>query len=143
MPRIVDGDNLLGTWPGRTRSDEEKRALVREVDRLVRSERRRVVVAFDGSPPAGLAFGPDVLFSGRGRSADAAILAFLRGEADPRGWVLVTGDRSLADRARWLGASVEPPTSFRERLTRPRDDGKPAAPGDVSYWLEVFGSDEE
>lgn len=143
MPRIVDGDNVLGSWPGRSRSDEDKRALVREVDRLVGSERRRVVVAFDGSPPAGLDFGPDVLFSGRGRSADAEILAFLRAEADPRGWVLVTGDRSLADRARWLGATIEPPVTFRERLIRPQRDEKPAPPGDVSYWLDVFGSDED
>ena len=143
MPRIVDGDNVLGTWPGRSRSDEEKRALVREVDRLIRREGKRIVVAFDGAPPSGLAFGPDVLFSGPGRSADAAILSLLREERDPRGWVLVTADRALADRARWLGAAVESPAAFRGRLLASGDGDKPAEGGDVRYWLEVFGGDED
>lgn len=143
MPRIVDGDNLLGSWPGRSRAEEEKRALARQIDRLVRREGKRIVVAFDGASPSGLELGPDVVYSGGGRSADAAILALLRAERDPRGWVLVTGDRALADRARWLGASVESPAAFRARLETVEGEEKPGTAVDVAYWLEVFGPAED
>ena len=116
MPRVIDGDNLLGTWPGRSRSDADKRALVRQVDLLMRREMRRAVVVFDGSPPPGVSYGRDVLFSGKGRKADAVILELLRGESDTKGWTVVTNDRSLADQCRFLGAHVEAARVFRERL---------------------------
>src|SRR5260370_1433467 len=116
MPRVIDGDNLLGTWPGRSRSDADKRALVREVDRLMRRERRRVVVVFDGSPPPGVSYGPDVRYAGQGRTADALILELLRHESDRSGWTVVTNDRSLADQCRFVGAKVEAVRAFRERL---------------------------
>jgi hypothetical protein len=142
MPRVIDGDNLLGTWPGRTRSDAEKRALVREVDGLMRRERRRVVVVFDGTPPPGVSYGPDVVFSGQGRKADAVILELLRREADPRGWTVVTNDRSLGDQCRFVGAKVEAGRVFRERLQRDAAGEKPEASGDIDYWLDQFGGDD-
>jgi len=142
MPRVIDGDNLLGTWPGRRRSDEEKRALVREVDGLMRREKRRLVVVFDGSPPPGVSYGADVIFSGQGRKADAVILELLRRERDPRGWTVVTNDRSLADQCRFVGARVEPVRAFRERLARDAAAEKPEAAGDIDYWLDQFGGDD-
>jgi YacP-like NYN domain len=143
MPRVIDGDNLLGTWPGRRRSDAEKRALVREIDVLRRQDKRRVVVVFDGSPPPGVSYGADVLFSGAGRKADAVILELLRRESDPRGWTVVTNDRSLADQCRFMGASIEPVKSFRGRLAPDKAAEKPADAGDVDYWLEQFGAEDE
>jgi predicted RNA-binding protein with PIN domain len=143
VPRVIDGDNLLGTWPGRSRSDADKRALSREVDVVRREDKRRVVLVFDGVAPPGVSYGADVLFSGAGRTADAVILELLRHEPDKRGWTVVTGDRSLADQCRWLGASVEAPRAFRERLARERTGEKPDAGGDVDYWLEQFGGDEK
>ena len=142
MPRVIDGDNLLGTWPGRSRSDADKRALVREVDLLMRREKRRVVVVFDGSPPPGVSYGRDVLFSGKGRKADAVILELLRGESDKRGWTVVTNDRSLADQCRYAGAHVEATRAFRERLVRDTAGEKPDAPGDLDYWLGQFGGED-
>jgi hypothetical protein len=142
MPRVIDGDNLLGTWPGRSRSDADKRALVREVDLLMRREKRRVVVVFDGSPPPGVSYGQDVRFSGKGRKADTVILELLRGESDKRGWTVVTNDRSLADQCRWVGAHVETARAFRERLLRDTAGEKPDAPGDLDYWLAQFGEND-
>ena len=142
MPRVIDGDNLLGTWPGRSRSDAEKGALVREVDQLIRREKRRVVVVFDGSPPPGVSYGSDVLFSGQGRKADAVILELLRRESDPRGWTVVTNDRSLADQCRFVGAKVEAVRPFRERLVREATGEKPDTPGDIDFWLDQFGGDD-
>ncbi len=125
MPRVIDGDNLLGTWPGRSRADAEKHALAREVDGLRREENRRVVLVFDGSSPPGVSYGPDVRFAGKGRKADAVILELLRQESDKRGWTVVTNDRSLADQCRWLGAQIEAVREFRERLLRETAGEKP------------------
>ena len=142
MPRVIDGDNLLGTWSGRSRSDAEKRSLVREVDGLMRREKRRIVVVFDGSPPPGVSYGHDVVFSGQGRKADAVILELLRRESDPRGWTVVTNDRSLADQSRFMGARVEAVRAFRERLMRKTAVEKPDTPGDIDFWMDQFGRDD-
>jgi predicted RNA-binding protein with PIN domain len=138
VPHLVDGDNLLGSWPGRTRSDAEKRRLVREIGALARRDRRRIVVVFDGSPAPGVAFGAGVHFSGPGRKADAVILELLSKEADPRGWTVVTNDRPLADQGRWTGARVESATDFRKRLLRETGAEKPEGSVDLDYWLDVF-----
>jgi len=141
MRYLVDGDNLLGTWPGRRRDDEARRGLARELDRLARRIGRHVVVVFDGAEPGGMALGPDVSFSGPGRTADDRILAFLRKETDPRGWTVVTSDRSLGDRCRHLGARAERSDRFRKRLSSVAGREKPEREDDVSFWLETFGGD--
>lgn len=143
MPRVIDGDNLLGTWPGRRRGDADKRALAREVDGLRRREKRRVVLVFDGSPPPGVSYGADVLFSGPGRKADGLILELLRRESDPRGWTVVTNDRSLADQCRFVGARIEGVRVFRERLSRDTVGEKPDGADEIDYWLEQFGGDDD
>jgi predicted RNA-binding protein with PIN domain len=139
MPWMVDGDNVLGTWPGRSRSDAAKRQLVREVAGLERRERRRIVVVFDGTAPPGVSYGSGVHFSGPGRKADALILELLRREADVAGWTVVTGDRALADQCRWAGASVEGPPALRRRIETAGEEEKPQTADDVDYWLEQFG----
>jgi len=143
VPLIVDGDNLLGTWPGRRRSDAERRELAMQLGRYALRNRRRVVVVFDGSAPPGTAFGADVMFAGPGRTADEVMLGFLRAQADRRGWIVVTSDRSLGDQCRYLEARVERCDRFRGRL-RVRDDvEKPEREEDVEYWLERFGDEAE
>jgi predicted RNA-binding protein with PIN domain len=138
VPRLVDGDNLLGSWPGRSRSEADKRTLIRDLARLAARERRRVVVVFDGSAPLGVAVGPDALFAGPGKSADERILELLRSQHDPRGWTVVTDDRALADRARWLGAGVERARSLRGRIEGAPPADKPGPGEDLAYWSEVF-----
>jgi len=140
MPRIVDGDNLLGAWPGRDRSDTEKRELVRQIDRLSTRESGRTVIVFDGIAPAWASF-RDVLFAGGGRSADAVILERLRRDRDPRGWTVVTNDRSLADRCRAIGARVEGTKAFRGRLAVEGASEKTEGDTDVDYWLRQFGDE--
>ena len=140
MPLVVDGDNLLGAWQGRSRSDRDKRQLAFQISRFAVANRRRVLVVFDGisetPPPSG-----DVLFSGRGRTADDLILALLGDESDPRGWIVVTNDRPLGDRCRHLGARVERCDVFRKRLTAESGREKPDGRVDVDDWLEWFGED--
>ena len=143
MPLLVDGDNLLGTWPGRQRSDAERRQLAMELGRHAARARRRVVVVFDGTAPPAAAFGPGVLFSGPGRTADDLILEFLRGQEDRRGWTVVTSDRSLGDQCRFLEARVERCDRFRGRLRGGAVAEKPDREEDVDFWLAQFGDGED
>jgi predicted RNA-binding protein with PIN domain len=141
MPVLVDGDNLLGTWPGRRRSDAERRDLAHELARYARRIRRQVVVVFDGRSSVSGNLGADVHFSGSGRSADDVILARLRQETHRPGWLVVTSDRSLADQCRWLEARVERCDRFRQKLATSPDREKPEREADIAYWLEQFGDD--
>lgn len=141
MPFLVDGDNLLGTWPGRNRSSEERRILSRTIMHTSRELRRRIVVVFDGPVPGTLPPSTDIHFSGRKRSADDAIIDWLRKERAPREWTVVTSDRVLGDRCRHLGARVERSDLFRRRLRQPTTAEKPAGTVDVDDWVDYFGLD--
>jgi len=143
MPILIDGDNLLGTWPGRDRGNEAKRRLSFELARYARRTRRRCLTVFDGTTPSGLGFGAATRFSGRGRSADEWILDFLRAETEPQGWCVITSDRSLGDRCRHLRARVERSDLFRKRLSAKPTDEKPEPGTDMDYWLEQFGEECE
>ena len=142
MPVLIDGDNLLGTWPGKRRSDAERRSLAMAVARLAARERRRHVTVFDGNPPDRKSFGADVHFSGPGRSADELILSLLREESDRRGWTVVTSDRSLGDQCRYLEARVLRCDRFRGRLRPDAASEKPERETDVDFWLAQFGDDD-
>ena len=141
MPILIDGDNLLGTWRGRDRGAGAKRHLSFELARYARQARRRCLTVFDGVAPSGLGFGGETRFSGRGRSADEWILDFLRAEAEPQGWRVITSDRSLGDRCRHLRAQVERSDLFRKRLRAEPADEKPEPGADMDYWLEQFGEE--
>ena len=146
MPLLVDGDNLLGTWRDRTRSDDNKSQLSFTLARYAKNRRQRLIVFFDGTRASGVGYAGEVRFSGRGRSADDAILELLRGEREPQGWTVITSDRPLADRCRHLGARIERSDQFRKRLVADADasgDEKPSSESDVDYWLEQFGGDDE
>ena len=141
MPYLIDGDNLLGTWPGRKRSDAERRSLAFELDRFAVRRQRRVLVVFDGTPPPGMQLGPGAQFAGPGQSADEVILETLRKQQDRRGWIVVTSDRSLGDQCRYLQARLERCDQFRKHLGEEPDQEKPDREADVDYWLEQFGDD--
>lgn len=134
----MDGDNLLGGWPGRSRSESDKRQLSHEIARLARREGREILLVFDGSQPLGVAFGGLTRFAGQGRSADDLILEHLRGEQDPHGWIVVTDDKRLGDQARWVGARVERCDTLRRRMAEGGEE-KPSGGDDLDYWKDVFG----
>jgi hypothetical protein len=130
---------MLGSWPGRRRSDAERRELAMQLGRLAVRTARRIVTVFDGSPPPATAYGQDVHFSGPGRTADQLILEVLRQQKERRGWTVVTSDRSLGDQCRYLEARVERCDVFRKRLLCGGDEEKPDREEDIDYWLEQFG----
>jgi predicted RNA-binding protein with PIN domain len=138
VPYLIDGDNLLGTWPGRKRSAAERRRLAMQLARFGLSRRRRVTTVFDGSPPPGSSFGSDVRFAGPDKTADQVILELLRQHEDRRGWVVVTSDRSLGDQCRYLEARVERSDRFRKRLSVDMAQEKPEREDEIDYWLNQF-----
>lgn len=120
MPWVVDGNNLAGG------SDRE--AVRRSILELARRQKLRVVLFFDGAPPAGV---PPVEKLGSVEvryvaQADAAILQLLA--RDGRGWRLVSSDRLLASKARMLGAEVVSAAAFRRRLEAGGGSGEKPQP---------------
>lgn len=124
MPWVLDGNNLAR---GQSRERVRQAALA-----LARVEKVRIVAFFDGAPPAG---SPTVERLGAVEvrytpHADSAILDLL--QRGGRGWRLASDDRSLALRARDLGASVVSASDFWAKVERslaaaPRTSGPETA----------------
>jgi predicted RNA-binding protein with PIN domain len=120
---LVDGMNLIGSRPDRWWNDPDRavRRLIDELDRYAAATGDQVTVVFDRRPPdlsPGRHGAVEVAFaSRRGRNAaDDEIVAMVGGDPEPGSRQVVTSDRRLAERARDLGALVEPTSRFRRRL---------------------------
>ena len=132
MPWILDGNNLAR---GGDRASVRRAALA-----VARQERVRLLVFFDGRPPAGgdaiERLGPvEVRYVA---DADAAILAHLGGGG--RGWIVATDDRALADRVRASGARIVAAAEFRTKAERAAAASPAPVPGgaDVAAEVEYF-----
>jgi predicted RNA-binding protein with PIN domain len=149
MPYVIDGHNLIGAFPGLELSDpDDERKLIDALERFGRATRRRAIVFFDrGRPESGRGAlrgrMVEAHFSVPPRSADEALLAFLRAHRDARNYTVVTSDAEVRRAARRAGAAVVSAQQFSRELqdgldTRRRE--KPAEePDDVEEWLKLFG----
>ena len=131
MSLIIDGHNLIGILPDihLDQPDDEIRLLERLRAYRAWSGGRSMIVFFDSSPVriAGQAMqsqfsdlsspGIQVRFADPGQTADDAIVAYLRGRAQPGQYAVVTNDRGLSWRVRDAGASVLSGSEFAARLT--------------------------
>jgi predicted RNA-binding protein with PIN domain len=128
---LVDGFNVLHAHllRGRDRANwwsaERRRLVVERAERIAR-EGERVWVVFDGRRPAGEAESPAdaalrVVFA---QDADEWMLKAMRAARDPGGVAIVTGDRSVKDRARRFGAQVVSPRAWLERCGRVAEGGE-------------------
>jgi predicted RNA-binding protein with PIN domain len=120
---LVDGMNLIGSRPDRWWNDRDGavRRLIAELDRFAGASGEDVTVVFDRRPPdlsPGRHGQVQVAFaSRRGRdAADDEIVAMLAADPAPGGYRVVTSDRRLVDRARQLGAGIEPSSRFRRLI---------------------------
>jgi len=150
MPYLVDGNNLAHALGLSIGGLADREACVRMVASFCRSQGARATVVFDGRAPEGAKAKTEthrvrILFSGC-RSADEVILRLVGDSKTPRDFTVVTSDKSLGDKARHRGASVERAHEFSRRLDRGRTKGpqpseKPSAreTGDeIDAWLAVF-----
>jgi uncharacterized protein YaiI (UPF0178 family) len=123
MRRVVDAMNVIGSRPDgwwRDRSGAIER-LVELLDRWAAESGEELAVVLEHPPrrpPS--AERVEVVWAPRpGRdSADGEILRRLGDWLDTDEVTVVTSDRVLAERARSLGASVEPASAFRSRIER-------------------------
>ncbi len=150
MPYLIDGNNLahaLGLSIGGL-ADREACTLL--VASFCRSQGAHATVVFDGPAPLGAKAATQthrvrILFSG-GRSADEVILRLVGDSLTPRDFTVITSDKSLGDRARHRGASVERAHEFSRRLDRrgPKDPQPGEKPSlretreEIDAWLAVF-----
>ena len=147
MAYIIDGHNVIGRAPGMSLSDpEDERQLVETLASYFRLARRNAVLFFDKAAPGArtLRLGRvEARFVAPPRTADMAILDFLRAQRDRRGWIVVTSDTDLATRAHALGARIlsseEFARSLRESAGRAKKESPPDTPGDIEEWLKEFG----
>jgi uncharacterized protein YaiI (UPF0178 family) len=121
MRFLVDAMNVIGTRPDGWWKDRGAAVarLVEELERWAARGDDLVTVVLERAPSEEIgskaieiahapAPGPN--------AADRVIVRLLEEEIDPAEATVVTSDRALADRARELGAAVEPASSFRRRL---------------------------
>jgi hypothetical protein len=85
-----------------------------------------------------------VLYSGS-RSADDVILGLVAGSKSPSDFTVVTSDKSLGDKSRHRGASVEKAHEFSRRLDRraegsagPSEKPSRESRDEIDAWLAVF-----
>lgn len=118
---VVDGMNVIGSRPDGWWRDRQL-AVVRLVDQLEEWAARvgePVTVVFDGDRPAKLGDHErvvDVVFAGRGRSADDEITRRVAADPDTASLLVVTSDAELARRVEAHGARVLGAGTFRCRL---------------------------
>jgi predicted RNA-binding protein with PIN domain len=151
VPILVDGHNLIGRLARPSLQDPNDEA---ELIRMLGSYRARtgraITVVFD--PGSGFSLsetrrvrGIDVVFAPHGSDADAVIVRLVRKGPDPRGWQVITSDRSLAAKVRGLGARVQSAEAFAQRLERrePEPEGLPwkeqaLSQDELEEWLDLF-----
>ncbi len=150
MPYLVDGNNLAHALGLSNDGLADRESCARKVAVFCGSAGAQATIIFDGpAPDRGLASRPTprlrVVF-GEARSADDLILRLLSDSKTPRDFTVVTSDKSLGDKARHKGATVQRAHEFARRLGRsamkrsPLSD-KPSqreSPEQIDRWLDVF-----
>lgn len=153
MPYLVDGHNLIGTWPGLRVGDRRAEEHLRIVlARFLRRRRVKGVLVFDGDPPDGEArrerdLGPlRVVYAGPGAgAADRRILRRVEELERPREWTVVTSDRALGQACRSRGARWVRSAELRGEMEallasgeRGSEDSPALRPHEVEDWLAWF-----
>lgn len=149
---FVDGYNvLLRLKLGAGASLEERRAEL--IARIAATGIAATVVFDSGESIHGVATPAPrrirVLFAKPGQSADTLLLDQLRRSPDLRGAVVVSDDREVAERARFLGARITSVADFGRRLkpapeARDADatggkGGRKLSRAEVDDWIDWFG----
>jgi len=157
MPYLIDGNNLLGSWGGPTRSEDRRLEVVRRVAAFCRARGARAVLVFDGAPLRRDLGSQEIgavslRYPAPGSDADTVIRAHVDQSPRPSEWTVVTSDKPLYSYVRTRGALVlrahewnalersnsRKSTESRRGGSIPSD--KPSQERDVAGWLETFGS---
>jgi predicted RNA-binding protein with PIN domain len=149
VPVLVDGHNLIGRLPAISLDDPDDEQKLVDLLRSYQSRTHKsVTVVFDPGkafvlPEKRRQRGIEVVFAPHGSSADAVITHRIQRSRDPRGWLVVTSDRELAETVTRQGARVQSAEEFAGRLDPPHEagtdwKGTPPSPQEVEKWLRLF-----
>jgi predicted RNA-binding protein with PIN domain len=131
MAYVIDGHNLIGVLPNISLAQPDDEA--RLIDQLLSYRARgasEMVVFFDSSPLTATDSphtsarsilsrpGIQVHYATRGKTADDAIVEFLRASRQPGQYAVVTNDAALIARVKSLGASVLRANEFSLQMAR-------------------------
>ena len=150
MPYLVDGNNLAHALGLSNDGLADRESCARTVAAFCGSAGAQATIIFDGPTPergpASLKTPRVRVVFGEARSADDLILRLLSDSRTPRDFTVVTSDKSLGDKARHKGATVERAHEFARRLGRSATKRGPLAdkpsqresPEEIDGWLAVF-----
>jgi len=149
MPFLIDGHNLIGQMPGLSLADpDDEQQLIEQLRAyLVRVNKKGVVVFDKGLPGGGGKWSNTVLevrFAPAPKTADEVIKDRLAREKNPRGLVVVSGDRELIEAAQRAGAAVRTPAKFISDMTTAATAQTPSAKetglsaDEVAAWEQTF-----
>jgi predicted RNA-binding protein with PIN domain len=156
MAYLIDGNNLLGAlFASELRDPAARGALVRALQAFQKQTRTRVILVFDGAPPADVpASGNEkftVVFPAEGESADATIEDRIVRSSDPRHLFVVSSDREIRAFAKAHGATPLGCDIFHREMKKAlrarrearslekRDEA--ATPLEVELWAKAFTRD--
>jgi predicted RNA-binding protein with PIN domain len=141
------GSSMPGPWRGFS---------LRELCRLLERVDKKIVLVMDGSPkphePATEEF-PDIklVYSGRGRSADAVIIAMVNASTGARHITVISNDRAVKAGAhrggartmgceKYLAGILRRKAAMRMRWKTAEPEGKSTGhSAETDYWLHEFG----
>ncbi|UCH96590.1 MAG: NYN domain-containing protein [Candidatus Aminicenantes bacterium] len=155
MPYIIDGDNLIGSFPDIFPEDPKARAkLVYIIRKFQENKKNNVIIVFDGVPESRLQREDIstkfcVRYPPEGDSADDEIKRLLNGLDYFRDVTVVTSDRELKTFARKKGAKTVNSTEFyfelkrisriywKKEETKKRIDTE-LSDTEVDQWMKIF-----
>jgi predicted RNA-binding protein with PIN domain len=153
VPILIDGHNLIGRLSTLSLADpDDEEGLIRVLRSYQAHTGKAVTVVFD---PGGAFALPsarrqgrfEAVFAPHGSTADAIIIRRIKKSRNPRGWLVVTSDRELANVVEGLGARVEGADTFAARLEALGTGAgsgdwreEPLSSDQVDAWLQIFGN---
>ncbi len=152
MPYLIDGNNLLGhSKEINLKSPHSREILIREILAFQREKSFKITVIFDGSPDEYLSreylsLGDlEVRFAGQKSDADSLILKIIERSQDPASFTLVSSDKSLTDKARFLRAKVMKCHQFKRKMERIKTSYQAKiepklAKEEIEEWMEYFNT---
>lgn len=159
MPRgrmafLIDGNNVIGRWPGLDLSDPTSRdALIGKLAVFQKVRRKRIILVFDGPPaifPLRREINPrfHVLHPGEDGDADMLIKDMISGRKDKKGLIVVSSDRDIRDHAGSRGFTGLTAPEFIRLVRAALKEGRkareldksegPPTPVEQKLWVELF-----
>jgi predicted RNA-binding protein with PIN domain len=153
MPILIDGHNLIGHLRlVSLRDPDDEGQLVSLLKSYQARTGKEIAVVFDPGGAFTLEYRRhhgrvEVLFAPYGSTADSVIARRVRRSRNPRGLLVVTSDRDLAETVTRHGARVRTAGAFASELVRLQDapaawKENPPSPDEVEAWLAFFADSD-